>query len=249
MSKKRAVSMSKRQIMKQERSKRQRQQRITTLIAVIVVALIVVAVLVYPTIKTALAPVGSIVKITPQPRPMASLNAMGDPNAPVKITEYSDFQCPYCKRFSDETEKQIVDTYVATGKVYFVYVPYGPGGNYIGPESKAAAMAAFCAGDQGKFWEFHDILFANQTGENVGDYKDKRLLAFAETLSLDMTKFRSCFDGNQFAQKLQEGLTQGQQAGVGGTPYFLINGTPVEGAQPFENFKQVIDTALGASGG
>jgi protein-disulfide isomerase len=249
MSKKRAVPITKRQTIKAERAKRQHQQRITTLIAVVVVALVVVGVLIYPTIKTAFAPVGSIVKITPQPRPMANFNAMGDPNAPVKITEYSDFQCPYCKRFSDQTEKQIIDTYIVTGKVYFVYVPYGPGGNYIGPESKAAAMAAFCAGDQGKFWEYHDILFANHTGENVGDYKDNRLLAFAETLGLDMAKFRSCYSSNQFAKKLQEGITQGQQAGVGGTPYFLVNGTPVEGAQPFENFKQVIDAALGASGG
>jgi protein-disulfide isomerase len=241
--------MTKRQTMKAERAKRQRQQRITTIVAVIVVALVVAGVLIYPTIKTAIAPVGSVVKITPQPRPMANFNAMGDPNAPVKITEYSDFQCPYCKRFTDETEKQIVDTYVATGKVYFVYIPFGPGGNYIGPETKAAAMAAFCAGDQGKFWEFHDILFANHTGENVGDYTDKRLTAFATVLGLDMAKFSSCVSSNKYEQKLQEGIAQGQQAGITGTPYFLVNGTPVEGAQPFENFKQLIDTALSAGGG
>jgi protein-disulfide isomerase len=240
MSRKRTVPMTKRQTMKAERGKRQRQQRIVTVVAVIVVALVVVGILIYPSLTK------KEVKIN---RPMVNFNTMGDPNAPVKITEYSDFQCPYCKRFTDETEKQIVDTYVATGKVYFVYIPFGPGGNYIGPESKAAAMAAFCAGDQGKFWEFHDILFTNHTGENVGDYTDEHLMAFAKKLRLDIDKFSSCVSSNKFEQKLQEGIAQGQQAGITGTPYFLVNGTPLEGAQPFENFKQVIDAALSAGGG
>lgn len=242
------ASSSKRQRLRSERARKQRQQRITTYLIIAGVALVVVAILAFPTIQRAFAPVGEVVQITPQARPNADFNAMGDPNAPVKIVEYSDFQCPFCKRFADETEGQIVENYIATGKVYFVYIPYGPGGQYIGEESKNAAMAAFCAGDQGKFWEYKDILFANHTGENVGDYTEKRLMTFAEMLALDMEAFSSCYSSNKYADKLQEGIRQGIQAGMGGTPSFLINGAKIEGAQPYEAFKQAIDNALAAAG-
>jgi protein-disulfide isomerase len=161
--------------------------------------------------------------------------------------EYSDFQCPFCKDWNDETEKLIEDTYIATGKVYFTYIPYGPTGQYIGPESKDAAMAAFCAGDQGKFWEYHDMLFANQTGENVGDYTAKRLEAFADNLGLNMSQFRSCFNANKFADALNQGIQQGTQAQIGGTPSFLINGSLIEGALPFSEFQQKIEAALAAA--
>jgi protein-disulfide isomerase len=239
---------SKRKALRLEREKRQKRQRITTLLIIIGVALIVVALLVYPTLKQSLTPVGEIVKVTPQPRPMASFNSTGDPNAPVKLIEYSDFQCPYCKLFSDQTEKRIVDNYIATGKVYYTYVPFGPGGNYIGQESKDAAMAAFCAGDQGKFWEYHDILFANQTGENVGDFTEKRLMAMAEALGLDLGKFQSCYKSQQFETQLAQGISEGLKAGIGGTPSFLVNGQKIEGAQPYDAFQQAIEAALAASG-
>jgi protein-disulfide isomerase len=207
-------------------------------------ALVIAALLIYPNLK----PAGEIAQPTTEARPQADFNAMGDPNAPVKIVEYSDFQCPFCKQFADETEQQIVDTYVSTGKVHFVYVPYGPNGQWIGPESEAAARAAFCAGDQGKFWEYKDYLFANHTGENVGDFTDKRLQAFAEALGLNMSDFNSCFNSSKYDQKLQEGLTQGVQAGAGGTPSFVINGKSVVGAQPFSVFQQEIEAALAAAG-
>lgn len=248
MSNRTTTRTSKRKSLRLERERRQKRQRVTTLLIVIGVALLVVALLIYPTLKQSLAPVGEIVNTTPQPRPMASFNAMGDPNAPVKMTNYSDFQCPYCKRFADETEKQIVDTYVATGKVYFVFVPFGPGGNYIGQESKDAAMAAFCAGDQGKFWEYHDILFANQTGENVGDFTEKRLAAMAEAIGLDMAKFQACVKSMQFESKLAEGISEGVKAGIQGTPSFMVNGQKIEGAQPYSIFQEAIEKALAATG-
>jgi protein-disulfide isomerase len=249
MSDRTKARMSKRKALREEREKKQKQQRVTTVLIVIGVALVVVGLLIYPNLKQSLAPAGDVVPITPRPRPMASFNTMGDPNAPVKITEFSDFQCPYCKNFVDETEALIVENYVATGKVYFVYVPYGPGGNYIGPESEDAAMAAFCAGDQGKFWEYHDMLFANQTGENVGDFTEKRLVAFAETLGLDVNEFQSCFSSKKYSDKLAEGLAEGKQAQIGGTPSFLVNGQLIEGAEKFPAFQQAIDTALANAGG
>ncbi|MGB9673799.1 MAG: DsbA family protein [Anaerolineales bacterium] len=245
---KKAETKSKRQIMKEQRIKRQKQQRLITLGIIVVAVLIIAGLIIYPNYLQAKAPVGDIVQITPIDRPQVNFNATGDPNAPVHIIDYSDFQCPYCGRFARETEPLIIENYIKTGKVYFEFIPYGPGGIPIGQESADAAMAAFCAGDQGKFWEYHDILFANQTGENVGDFTLKRLSAFAQTLGLNMDQFNSCMKSKKFESKLQEGIAQGKKANIGGTPSFLINGKLVEGALPYEEFKKEIDAALQAAG-
>ncbi|MBK8617464.1 MAG: thioredoxin domain-containing protein [Anaerolineales bacterium] len=101
------------------------------------------------------------------PRAVTQSNTMGNPDAPVHIIEYGDFQCPYCLKFWSETEPQLIEEYVNTDQVYFEYRAYP----IIGPESSWAAEGAYCAGDQGRFWEFHDTLFANWSGENVGDYQ------------------------------------------------------------------------------
>ncbi len=233
-------TLSKRQVIKKEREKKQKRQRYTTILIVCGVALVIVALMIIPSLTST--------EKKPSSRPNANFNAMGDPNAPVKIEEFSDFQCPYCKMFADETEPQIVENYVATGKVYFVYTPYGPSGNYIGQESQDAARAAFCAADQNKFWEYKDTLFAHHTGENVGDFPVSKLEAFAKDIGLDMTQYNSCFTENKFDQKLADGFTAGINAGVGGTPSFIINGKLIEGALPYENFKQEIEAALAAAG-
>jgi len=155
----------------------------------------------------------------------------------------------YCERFYKETEKQIEDTYVADGTVHFVYRSFG---GFIGPESQAAAEAAYCAGDQNKYWEYHDILFANQTGENVGAFADRRLQAFAEALSLDMTAFNDCFNSNKYADRVQQDSVDGTAAGVTGTPAFYftytVNGEEkhrlIAGAYPFSEFQTQIEEAL-----
>jgi protein-disulfide isomerase len=247
-----SAPQSRRQAMKAQRARRQRQQRLVTILIIAGVALVIAGLLIYPSLR----PVGEFVRITPQARPQADFNAMGDPNAPVKIVDYSDFQCPFCKMFADETEQQIIDTYVSTGQVYYTFIPYGPGpqAEWIGPESEAAARAAFCAGDQDNFWEYKDYLFANQTGENVGDYTDKRLLAFGEALGLNMNDFQACFNSNQFDQTIEEGLDQGRSLGIQGTPAFTINGKVVVGALPFsdpsqpQDFQREIEAALAAAG-
>ncbi len=236
---------SKRQVVREQRRKRQQQQRILTILIVTAVALVVVGLLVAPTIRNALTPVGEIVTITPNPRPMADDNAMGDPNAPVEVVEFSDYQCPFCAQFAEETEPLIVKDYVETGKVYFVYRSFG---NFIGAESTAAAEAAYCAGEQNKYWEYHDILFANHTGENVGDYLDKRLTAFAESLGLNMGEFEQCMRSNKFADRIEQDRVDGTQAGVQGTPGFLINGKLIKGALPYSDFQVEIEAALAATG-
>ncbi len=168
-------------------------------------------------------------------------NTMGDPNAPVKMVEYADFQCPYCQRYWQETEPQIIDAYVKTGKVYYEYRSVGA---FIGPESEAAAQAAYCAGDQGKFWEYRAVLFSHWTGENVGDFSDSHLKQYAASLGLDGSTFDSCLSSGKYSGLIQQDVSHAKADGVQATPSFVINGKLVEGAQPFSVFQQAIEAAL-----
>lgn len=229
--------MSKRQEMREKRARQQRTQRILVIVGVSVIALAVALLLILPNIK----PVGTITDAIQITRPNVKFNAMGDPNAPVKIIEYSDFQCPYCDHFVKDTEQQLIDAYISTGKVYFEYRSFG---EFIGSESKRAAEAAYCAGDQGKFWEMHDLIFANQGAENSGAFTDKRLTAFAAKLGLDAGKFSDCFNSGKYASQVTQDGADGQAAGVKATPSFTVNGELFEGAQPFSAFQTKIDGLL-----
>jgi protein-disulfide isomerase len=229
--------MSKRQELREKRAQQERTQRILIIVGVVVVALAVALALILPN----LTPVGDIAKHQTMNRPQVKFNGMGNPNAPVKIIEYSDFQCPYCAQFTTKTEQQIIDAYVATGKVYFEYRSFG---GFIGQESVRAAEAAYCAGDQEKFWEMHDIIFANQTGENVGAFTDKRLNAFAKELGLDTGTFDTCFSGGKYADRVSQDGVDARQAKIQATPSFLINGKLLEGAQSFAEFQKEIEAAL-----
>ncbi len=241
--------LSKRQALREKRRRQETTKRILLIGVIVVGAAFLAFALIYPSLK----PVGEFTSVDPNPRPQANGNTMGDPNAPIQIEEFSDYQCPYCARFFEETEAQIVDAYVDTGKVFFVYRSFG---NFIGPESQSAAEAAYCAGDQGQYWEYHDMLMSNQTGENVGAFTDRRLQAFAETLGLDMDAFNSCFNGGQYTQRVQQDFVDGKAAGVTGTPAFVItyevNGESkqrlIAGAYPFSEFQTQLDDALAEMG-
>lgn len=176
-----------------------------------------------------------------RPHPQAKGNTMGDPNAPVKIIEYADFQCPFCLRYWQETELQIINMYVTTGKVYYEYRSVGA---FIGPESASAAEAAYCAGDQGKFWEYHDILYSNWTGENAGDFTPDKLHQYAAAAGLDPNKFDDCLSRGSHTSQVQQDVTSAKADGVQATPCFLINGRLIEGAQPFDIMQQSIESAL-----
>jgi protein-disulfide isomerase len=229
--------MSKRQELREKHARQERNQRILIIVGVAVIAIAVALFLILPT----LMPVGTIAEHPLMNRPQVNLNGMGDPNAPVKIIEYSDFQCPYCARFTLDTEQQLIDAYIATGKVYFEYHSFG---SFIGQESVRAAEAAYCAGDQNKFWEMHDIIFANQSAENSGAFTDQRLTAFANKLGVDMAKFNDCFTSGKYASKVSQDGVDAQAAGVTATPSFLVNGTLMEGAKPFSDFQTQIEALL-----
>jgi protein-disulfide isomerase len=165
---------------------------------------------------------------------------MGDPNAPVTIIEFADFQCPYCGRFFVETKPQIDEQYMQSGDVRFAYFNFA----FLGPESNWAAEAAECAMDQNKFWEYHDKLYDSQSGENQGAFNKDNLKKFAEELGLDTSAFNECLDSGKYTELIQEESSMASSIGVRSTPTFLINGQAVVGAQPFEIFQQTIDSLL-----
>lgn len=226
---------------REERRRKKRRQQLATLLTIGGAVVVVVAIIVLVSLKKNLTPVGKIVSITPDPRPMANGATMGDPNAPVKIVEFGDFQCSACLHFYQTIEPSLVTDYIATGKVNYTFRSMG---NWIGPDSVAAAEAAYCAADQGKFWDYHDILFANWTGENVGDFTSKRLIAFGENIGLDMSTFRSCVNSQKYSARVSQDNSDGLKAGVQGTPTLFINSTMYNGDMTYTAVKQAIETAL-----
>ena len=126
------------------------------------------------------------------------------------------------------------------GKVRFAYWHFP----FLGDESQWAAEASECAGDQDKFWEYHDLLFDRHEGENVGTYTKDNLKKYAVELGLDSAAFDQCLDSGKYTELVQSQKATAAQMGVTSTPAFLINGQAIVGAQPFENFKQVIDGLL-----
>lgn len=164
---------------------------------------------------------------------------LGNANAPVTIDMYSDFQCPVCRR-ADLVIQQLVPKYVDAGKAKVVYHNFA----FIGNESTRAAMAAECANDQGKFWEYATYLFDHQTGENVGAFADANLKRFAQELQLDTTTFNACLDSSKHAALIQQELEQGRALGIRATPSFFINGQFIEGLLPPEQFSAAIESYL-----
>lgn len=236
---------SKRLSIREKRRQQLKRQRLITILIVVLGAIVVVGILVAPSISNALRPIGEIVTPPAVEIPNSNFNTMGDPNAPVTIIEYSDFQCPACKLFHDETEKEMITEYIESGTVYFIYKPMG---NWIGPESAQAAEAAYCAADQDRFWDYHATLFANQGAENSGSFSDRRLEAFAEAIGLDVAEFNSCMDSNKYRDQVNQDRVEGDAAGVKGTPSFSINGKIASGAISFAQLQQEVEAILAASG-
>jgi len=178
----------------------------------------------------------------PAAKPMADRNAMGDPHAPVTIIEFSDFQCAYCRQFYLQAEPALIENEIAAGKVYFVYRSLG---DWLGPESQRAAEASYCAADQEKFWEYHDALFSNQ---GLVKFSSENLIDLATVLGLEEKTFVDCLANRKYRAQVEQDLQDGLQAGVRGTPSFLINGKLIAGAQPYSVFAQEIEAALNATG-
>ncbi|MBI3046033.1 MAG: DsbA family protein [Candidatus Harrisonbacteria bacterium] len=168
---------------------------------------------------------------------------LGELTAPVTLVEYSDFQCPFCGRFFSQSEPQIREDYVKAGKVKFVYRHFA----FLGPESAAAANAAECAKDEGKFWLYHDEIFKEEIldgQEYNGNLNRTTFLKLADKIGLNKNDFASCLDSNKYAKKVENDYNVAQQAGVQATPTVFVNGRKLEGALPYNQFKAAIEQEL-----
>ncbi len=186
-----------------------------------------------------------IANVSTENPPNANGLAWGAPEgAAVVIQEFSDFQCPFCGRHATGTMPQLIERYANNPNVRYEFHPYA----FIGQESVDAAAAALCASDQNLFWPFHDTVYANQNGENLGTFSKANLKTIAEAVGLEMTQFNQCFDGGDKLQEVNRFRTEAAQLGVQSTPTFFINGQQVLGAQPASAFNGIIDQALAAAG-
>ena len=241
---------SKRQIVREQREKRQRQQRLITILIVSGAAIIIAGLLIAPSIRNALTPVGDIVTVTPEARPLADGTALGDANAPVLVEVWEDFQCPSCRQYTTDIEPLVIQNLVVPGTVRYEFRQYPfIDDRSTTKESDQAANASLCANEQGKFWEYHDYLFANWTGENVGSFTDKRLVAFAEALGLNMDEFNQCFSAHRYQNVINQDIADGTQAGVTGTPSVFVNGQIVRpGYIPtYDDIAQAVSAAVGSN--
>ncbi len=243
------MTTSKRDAIRAQRLKKQRKQRLNTILWVGGIILLLVLILSSYQIYLQLKPAGSFTRITPEARPLENGLAMGNPNAKVKIEVFEDFQCPACKEFTDLIETQLVQsTYLSSGQVYYTYRQF-PILDQVSAtkESHQAANASMCANAQGKFWAYHDILFANQSGENLGAFNNKRLEAFAQSLGLDMTAFTKCFNADTYKTEIDADIQKGQAYGIQGTPSIFLNGTQINPVT-YSDLKSSIDAALAGGG-
>jgi protein-disulfide isomerase len=170
---------------------------------------------------------------------------LGDPNAPITLVEFGDYQCHYCNVFFQSIEKDIVKNYVDTGKVKIIFKDY----NIIGEDSVIASQGAHCANDQGLFWEYHDILYSNWTGENNGWASSENLAIFAQQIDLNMNKWSECMKKGSHSQIILKSNDDARTLELTGTPaFFIINSegkvSKLFGAQPFEVFKKIFDSQL-----
>ncbi len=165
---------------------------------------------------------------------------LGDPDAPVKIVEYGDFQCPGCGQFAVNMKPRLIQEYVATGQASFEYRDFA----FLGKESMQASRASYCALEQDKYWEYHDTLFHSQVGENNGAFSDRRLVRMADELGMNVAEFEECLDSDRYEDEVEATTDQGRGEGVDATPYFFINGEPVRGISNYDSLRETIESAL-----
>ena len=234
--------MSKKQEIRERRRKEKKQKQLITLGLMIIGAGLIAAALIYPSTQLNTSEFSS--------RYMADGNAMGNPDAPVTITEYSDYRCSHCGTFAFETEPLLEDAFIETDQVYFVSRSVGM---LLGSQpSVLATEASYCAGEQNKYWEMHDLIFANQTTV----FTEGLLEKWAKTVDVDMDAYQACMKDNRYDDIIAQDQADAEAEGISGTPSFVISyevdGEVVKqllpGNYPFNAFEQAIDDAYAAMG-
>lgn len=171
--------------------------------------------------------------------------ALGEPDAPVVMIAYSEFQCPFCGKFARDTKPVLVEKFVEDGTLRIEWRDFP----YLGPESTVAARGGRAAAAQGRFWEFEEAMYDNQLPPNSGNLDEDHLVSVAEDIGLDVDRFLDDLDSPEAERAVQEDFAEGQAIGVTGTPAFIINGVPVIGAQPVEVFERTIEKAAAEEAG
>jgi len=234
--------MSKRQEIRRRRQRERTRNRILVIFLVAAGALLVAFAFIRPLVLQTQATAIPVISITPKAiYAQADGLHLGNPNAPVKIDVYEDFRCVACRNYTLNYEPQIIQTYVNTGKVYYSFHSFividldGTDASY------RSANAAMCAEEQGRFWDYHDMLFTNQVSEDASLFTDERLVAMAQNISLDLTAFNQCYKAKRYANDIQTDISQAQSLNLTYTPSILVDGTLIES---FGQLNTVIDTAL-----
>jgi protein-disulfide isomerase len=250
MSKKKSEQVSKRQKLREQRKRKARQQRLLVIIGAAAVILLVVGLLVGSSVREAFRPVGDYVKITPTTYPMEEGTSLGNPGAAVKIEVFEDFKCIACKTYSESVEPEVIQNIVSTGDVYYYFHqrPFLDNASAV-KDSDRSAIAAMCAAEQNRFWDYKTMLFANFYSV-PNEFSKKRLLAFAEELNLDMDAFSDCYQENRYKDVINEEIVLGDELKVTGTPSVFVNGIVVSpGYVPtYEDIKEAVEAALASSG-
>ena len=168
---------------------------------------------------------------------------LGDPDAPVTIVEFGDYQCHQCYNWFHNSKPQITERFIDSGEANLVFVDMA----FLGRDSPKAAQATYCAGDQGEYWRYHDMLYKMQEPTIDGGWASaERLKAFAFALNLDQQEFDSCLDSGKHSKRVQSNVSEARKAGVTGTPTFVIVGPggeqKISGAQPYPVFERTIES-------
>ena len=166
---------------------------------------------------------------------------IGNPSASITILEWGDYQCTYCYKFHTNTLDIIKRDFIDTGKVKLVFKDFP----LNGPDSILAAEAAYCAEDQGKYWQYHDELYKNWGGERTGWVNHESLDRFATTVNLDLDKFNTCLDNHKYSERVNQMYEFGKKIGIDATPSFLVFNNEkiikITGNQPLEVFLKTLD--------
>lgn len=242
--------MKRRDQIRHKRARQERQQNLTILAILAVAALAIAGILLWPQIRDAATPPNPIT----QPAPVAykpelvSGKDYGPRDAKVVVREYGDFQCPYCGRVAASVGPLIKDEFVSAGASvrfefrHFVVADPNPGSG----ESRSAAEASECAADQGKFWPFHDYVYANQDGENRGGFRSARLRQIAEAVGLDLAEFDTCVSSGRNAQRVRDDEGQARALSLHGTPTIFVNDQQINDPLDYAEVRQVIQAELAA---
>ena len=236
--------MAKHLEIREKRRQRRKKQRLTTIMMIIGVVLIFTAILMIPTIQSLINPGGNYSLPEEVSRTSVNANTAGNPEAPVTIKIFSDFGCGHCGNFALSTGQELFKRYVSND---LVYLEYNSVGSMLGhPNSLTTAEAAYCAGDQNRFWDYHDMLYTNQAVlfASMNQTADRTLIAYAEALGLDGDEFSDCLESKRYQEEVAEDFNEALDAGVSSTPTFFVNDKQLIGNIPIEEFQREIDFAL-----